>query len=525
MIDVTMIHTSELTDFTPGSIIRSLYDAFAEEINSFYMLTQENILGGIANGVTQAFGFDRREAIASHGTITVTFYNVTSREYQISQGTTFFSSIAGYNQTYYVPAPVSITANALTADLPVYCTVAGSIGNIPAGLINSTKSSISNIKSITNRKAFNTGQDQESLADLRSRFRRFILAIGRATVKAIDYGTRTVEGITGVYVYEVPGMITVYAHDADGNLSAEQAKLIQTTLEGDGSNNQGLFDDYKPAGVPLRVLPIEKYNVDLVVRVMVDNLANNSVNLENTISARIQDTINKLNAGQDLTISSLVRIVMDIDSNIIRDVVITRPITDEQDDEQTKLNTDIENATVDLQNANNLVVVAQGNVTTNLPTYLNIGSDYVLTPSEKKTLSNLLLSIKSTYVDDQTLANKYQVSYSKYANAYNQLVAYLNGTLGDLSLETEIDYTDYSTAMAGYFDSRVVFGYDIQKSANSNLVNLQNQKVKLDQELYEYQRSNINAKPSQLLRSGVLIMDMNDETSYIPDNELLRETK
>lgn len=513
MIDVTLIHTSELTDFTPGSIIRSLYDAFAEELNSFYMLTQENILGGIANGVTQAFGFDRREAIAAHGYVTVEFYNVTSREYSIPQGTTFYSSIAGYNQTYYVPEPVTITANSLTATLPVYCTVTGSIGNIPAGFINSTKSSITNIRSLTNVNALNTGQDQESLADLRARFRRFILAIGRSTVKAIDYGTRTVEGITGVYVYEVPGMITVYAHDADGNLSTDQQALITKTLEGDGTMNQGIMDDYKPAGVPLQVLPIGKLPVDLEVDVTVNSLDNNNVNLENTISARVQNTINSLSAGQDLTISSLVRIVMDIDSTVIRDVVIKRPVTEDLEDQEEDLNNSVDTATTELQDANNLVIIAQGNVTTNLPTYLAMGSDYILTANEKRTLSDLLLSIQSTYTSDQALAYKYQIGYSNYTTAYNQLVTYLNGVLTDLTSQSSIDYTNFSTSFSGYFDGRVTFAYDVQKVTNTNLLNLQNQQVSLTQKIYEYQRSNIIAEPSQLLRSGAITLDVDDITA------------
>ena len=47
MIDKTMISTSKLTDFTPGSAVRSLLEAVSLEIEQFYILTKENIEWGV----------------------------------------------------------------------------------------------------------------------------------------------------------------------------------------------------------------------------------------------------------------------------------------------------------------------------------------------------------------------------------------------------------------------------------------------------------------------------------------------
>ena len=513
LIDVTMIHTSELTDFTPGSIVRSIYDAVAEELESYYMLTQENILAGIANGITQAFGFDKREAIAAYGTVTVDFYNILSQDFVLPQGTTFYSDVSGYNQTYSTITPIRIPANSMSATVPVYCTVTGTIGNIPAGFINRIKTTVSNISVVTNQYALSTGQDEESDANLRSRFRRFILALGRATVKSIDYGTRSVENVTGVYVYEEPGMITVYAHDANGNLSDDLKNSILKTLDGDGTMNQGIMDDYKPAGVPLQVLAIDKNNVDLIVSVTVNNIDNDTVNLENTIIAKVQNSINTLTAGQDLILNYLVSQVMQVDSKIIVDVQITQPISDDLNTQLSNLQDNISTATTALQNMNLLVATTQNDVSVTLPNILAIGADTIITPTDKVTLNALLATINSNYISDTALMHTYSVSYATYVNAYNNVVTYINSIAADSESQTTIDYTTYQSTFAQYFDSRVSFSYLVQEAANTILNSYNTELVDLNQKIYEYEHSNIIAEPSQLIRSGTVTLDIDAQAS------------
>lgn len=59
MIDKTMIATSKVSDFTPGSAVRSLLEAIALELEQYYILTKENIEWGIEEGIVEAFDFTK----------------------------------------------------------------------------------------------------------------------------------------------------------------------------------------------------------------------------------------------------------------------------------------------------------------------------------------------------------------------------------------------------------------------------------------------------------------------------------
>lgn len=46
LMDKTIQGTSKITDFTPGSAVRSLLEAISLEIEQYYILTRENINWG-----------------------------------------------------------------------------------------------------------------------------------------------------------------------------------------------------------------------------------------------------------------------------------------------------------------------------------------------------------------------------------------------------------------------------------------------------------------------------------------------
>lgn len=43
----TVTRTDEINDFTPGSVLQSIYEAIAMELESYYMLQEENINWGL----------------------------------------------------------------------------------------------------------------------------------------------------------------------------------------------------------------------------------------------------------------------------------------------------------------------------------------------------------------------------------------------------------------------------------------------------------------------------------------------
>ena len=295
LVDYTTANTTEINDFSVGSVIRSIYEAISLELESFYTLSAENAVWAIEHGVMDAFGFSPREASPAYGDITVNFYMPLAKPTTLFSGTSFYGTSGGSDITFSLNQDTVIPAGNISATLTVYADIAGTIGNVSAHSINRLSSNVSNISSVDNNNAFMTGYDEETLDSVRQRFNEFVETRGRGTLKAMDYAARSVPGIFGVYVYEVPGMVTVYCHDANGNLSQDLASKVALAEE-----------DYRPVGMPWEVAPVVKKTVDLTVNLTVTDIKTVDSRLAINLQAFVDRYISQMAVGQDLVMSDLI---------------------------------------------------------------------------------------------------------------------------------------------------------------------------------------------------------------------------
>lgn len=310
LIDITLINTNAINDFTVGSTILSIYEAFAMELEQYYMLGQENILWGIEQGVLNGFNFYKREAKRAYGEVTIEFHTVTQDDIIIPRGTQFdsikegYQGIIGYEtlEDHYVPRGTVIYK------VDVYANQVGEIGNLPQNMINRMVNGIGNVKRVYNEEDFLTGTEAESVNDVKRRFHAFIESRGRATIQALEYGTRSVENVSGVYINEQVGEVTVYAHDRNGNLSEEMLQDIHTALE-----------DYRPAGIKLNIQPVSKtlLPLDLTVTITDKNQITNAT--EERITQVVREYLNQQTVSQELVLANLIQAVMNIDDALIYD--------------------------------------------------------------------------------------------------------------------------------------------------------------------------------------------------------------
>jgi uncharacterized phage protein gp47/JayE len=316
LVDYTITNTNEINDFSIGSAMRAIYEAISIEVESLYILTQENMSDAIEQGVYSSFGFAPKPAITAYGTVEITFNNATQQDMIISRGSTFSSSNPSYSQIYQTLQDYSIPKGSLLADITVYCKVTGAVGNIPVNTIDTMNSPIGNVKTVTNTQAFQTGQDQEPVAQLRARFQSYIASLSKATVPAIDYGTRSVPQVSGVYIDEETGLIKVYAHDNNGDLPSAVQTSIVSALE-----------NYRPAGIPVQVLPVTKTNVDVNVTVTLSNKNGITTAFQTQLVTTITNYLNNMQTGQDLVLSDLSSVIKYVDRQLIYDESFTTPTT------------------------------------------------------------------------------------------------------------------------------------------------------------------------------------------------------
>jgi len=309
LVDHTITNTNEINDFSVGSAMRALYEAVAIELEQFYVLTRENIMEAIEQGVYESFNFKRKEATKAYGTVQIAFHNTTQSDIVVPRGTRFSSSNPLYNQIYETLIDYYIPKGSILAEFQVYCTTLGSVGNIPAQAIDTMQTPIANLSSVGNQQAIQTGQDEEPIEETRARFASYITSLSRATVPAIEYGVRSVQNVSGVYIEEETGRINIYAHDRNGNLPEN----VQTDI-------LNILYYYKPAGIPVRLLPVTREAINVDVTVTLSNKSGITSAFQNQIAQTITNYLNNMTTGQSLILSDLSSAIKYIDRQMIYDV-------------------------------------------------------------------------------------------------------------------------------------------------------------------------------------------------------------
>lgn len=311
MIDLTLINSGEINDFSQSSVIYTIYQSIAMELELIGMLNRENILKGIETGIFEAFDFPRRKSKRAYGDLTLEFHSKLQRDLRVSQGTTFFSSKQGYSQVFEVIEDYAVPKGSSAVNIRVYATELGTVGNVPAGVIDTPGANVFNIAKVYNQSDFLTGRDEESIEQIKRRFRAFVETRGRATNKSIQYAVRTVEEITGVYVDEETGYIKVYAHDGNGDLSPELKADVENAVE-----------NYRPSGIKLDIFPIVRKAQDLDITVTLNDTARNNERFKEIIEVKIRNHINRKEPSEGLIVTELIREIMNVDSYSIRDCEI-----------------------------------------------------------------------------------------------------------------------------------------------------------------------------------------------------------
>ncbi len=297
MVDWVTTNTGKITDFHVGSAIRTLLEAIASEIEQMYYAIYKNVHWAIENSIYHAFDFVRFPARSSYGTLTVAFASPLPGQYVIPKGTKFATSTIGDSkQIFFITKEDYVVAEGSdVADITVYCTEPGTIGNVSADSITIMVNPIHGVIEVRNKSRFTNGQNEESLADRKKRFTQYINSLSKGTKKAIEYGVRSVEGVTGVYVDDsMVGVVFIYAHDSDGELTDELQERILVNLK-----------DYRAAGIPCLVFPVPKREIDINVVITVQKEYNNN-KFKEEITNALTDYVNGIAVAKDFYVTDLI---------------------------------------------------------------------------------------------------------------------------------------------------------------------------------------------------------------------------
>lgn len=275
MIEQVRGTTDKLTDFNVGSVVRTLLEANATELDDYYQAMYYGLLRAIPTAIYLGFGFDIKPAVAAIGTVTITRLGDATQAQTIPAGTSL-TSLSGV--TYLTDADLILGVGQTSGSVTVTATVAGVSGNTDPGtltLFTQTTSALT----VTNPSSITGGEDVETEEKRAERFAAFVRSLARGTVAALEYGATLPaiyhpttgllsERVQRVSVYEEPGHVMLYIHNGSYGASDELVAAVQLLIDGyRDENTLSWVGGYRPAGMRVEVVAMTETPLDVSIEI------------------------------------------------------------------------------------------------------------------------------------------------------------------------------------------------------------------------------------------------------------------
>jgi len=334
---------STITDFLPGSKIRSKFETIAVEMEAQDYAFYQAIKKAIPISIYQAFDFKLKAAQKASGMVTFTGGSATS-SMTIPAGTVLGTANASDNKIYATTEDATIPAGQTQVQAPVLCTSPGSFCNTPINTITRFITSISGITSVTNAAAVVNGMDRETEDSRRQRFNKYITTLTRGTKEAIEYGatTASMHDISGATIESVQfvnvvqpaeddpeqpaGEIYCYIYNGSGGTSDELVAEAQKIIDGYADSAGTKIPGYKAAGVICTVAKATEQAINVTCTVTPISTEADKVQMSADCQAGISRLIQELNMGEDIILSQIISRAMEA-SGVYR-VSVATPTAD-----------------------------------------------------------------------------------------------------------------------------------------------------------------------------------------------------
>lgn len=322
LINRTRTLTPLITDYSVGSVARTLLEAEAQEIDELYQQMLAGLVQAIPVAVYRSFDFSLPPPVAAGGMVRV---SVTPSAAALLIPAGSIMTQAATTATYASTADVSIPPGASYADVPVVATVSGLAGNLGAGTAFTFSAPPPGFTSATNLLAFINGQDAETEQERKTRFNAYIRTIGRGTSDALRFGATDQAFLTDANGNVIerarfigqnepnasdstqpPGWVQLYVHNGVGGTSPALVARVAQVLAGYVDANGNRVPGYKAAGAKLDVAAATEVQVSLTGTVTGPATA------AATAVSTVATYIGGLDIGATCVIAKIVELVMEI---------------------------------------------------------------------------------------------------------------------------------------------------------------------------------------------------------------------
>jgi uncharacterized phage protein gp47/JayE len=290
---------SNLTDFTPGSNILTISEAWASFVE--YLQLQINLAfrsffpstskGQDLDNRMVDFGLVRNLAQPARGILTFGRNTPATSTFTIQQGVIVGTQPDPFGSTvdFATDSAIIFPSGATQVTGYVTCQLAGVIGNVGSGRITNILSTIGGVDFVVNPEAFVNGSSLESDDMFRKRIPIFLNGLKKGNEDAILSAILAIPGMTYADLEEnvpTPGNVTVFVSNESGVLTDEQKSQVLLAAQKAAAfaiTTSLVTPDIEYVNVSLDV---EIDNINTITGVVVDNVKIVISNFINSVSSR-----------------------------------------------------------------------------------------------------------------------------------------------------------------------------------------------------------------------------------------------
>ena len=295
---------SGLTDFNEGSVTSTLVRVLARELKFLYETMDQAYRRAFIDEaskpaldyVVALLGITRNEAVKAKGKGTFARQAATPDRVEIRLGTRV-ADVRG--RVFETTEADEIPANQPSVEIEVQAITPGRDGNVAANTITIMPTPPIGVNSVTNNKALEGGEEEEPDAQLRERAKHALETSGKATLNAIKFAVRDVDGVVGVEVAD-------YSSDDSIPLGEVRVRFFG----GDEDKVKTAVEQTRAAGISPRLEAILEILVFGTFYVIPDKSF--SEEARSSFKAAVVAALKKLGIGEPLVVRRLNALVYDI---------------------------------------------------------------------------------------------------------------------------------------------------------------------------------------------------------------------
>lgn len=239
-----MTSVSSITDYTPGSNIRSIFESIAAFVEYMQFLVEEVYRSFYIDTASlddldarvRDFGMSRKQAKNATGIIKFMKNDPATSTFTISEGSQVSTEpdVFGNTISYTLDKDIFFVSGSVEVTGEITCAISGPEGNVASGKITNITSAIPGVDAIINPSALTDGASAETDEQLRRRVPIYINGLKRGNEDAIKSAILAIDGITLVKLEEnnpLDGYITIYVSNESGQLTQDQIDAVRITAE------------------------------------------------------------------------------------------------------------------------------------------------------------------------------------------------------------------------------------------------------------------------------------------------------